>query len=221
MKKTLLITASLMLAVAAFSQGTIVFDNSTTTAKALVYGLDPLDPTAYKSGQTATGLPVGTTTYGGALLTGTGFTATLWEVNTASLTGDAVANNLGQIGGPVGFRAAGLFSGRVLASTANPIAQDITSSGQSATFQMRVWDNKGGTITTWAAALTAWNAGQTAIGWSPLFAITGLGGFGVPPGTPPNLVGLQSFQLTTVPEPSVIALGALGAGCLLFLRRRK
>jgi hypothetical protein len=38
--------------------------------------------------------------------------------------------------------------------------------------------------------------------------------------TIPQTTGIRSFQLTVVPEPSLIALGALGLGALL-LRRRK
>jgi hypothetical protein len=37
---------------------------------------------------------------------------------------------------------------------------------------------------------------------------------------PPDMVGLNSFQTTPVPEPSIIALGLLGAAGL-FIRRRK
>jgi len=217
MKKILLISASLMLAAAAFSQGTIVFDNQATGVKALVYGVDPNNPSQVKSGQTSGGTPAGSTTYGGTLLAGTGFTATLWAINAANATGNDAANNLVQVGAPVAFRAAGLFSGRVAASAANPIVTDVTDGSQRATFQLRAWDNQGGTITTWAQAVAA----RTALGYSPLFTVqSSLGGFGTPPGTPPNLVGLQSFQLT-VPEPSTIALGILGAGCMFLLRRRK
>jgi hypothetical protein len=41
-----------------------------------------------------------------------------------------------------------------------------------------------------------------------------------PPSTPANLVNLKGFFVTPIPEPSVIALGVLGASALL-LRRRK
>jgi hypothetical protein len=37
---------------------------------------------------------------------------------------------------------------------------------------------------------------------------------------PPNLIGLTPFQFFLIPEPSVLALGVLGAATLL-LRRRK
>jgi len=46
----------------------------------------------------------------------------------------------------------------------------------------------------------------------------GTGGGTIVPG---NLTGLQPFTVTIVPEPSTIALGMLGAGALLFIRRRK
>jgi len=228
MKKILLISASLMLAAAAFSQGTVVFDNQATGVKAYVYGVDPSAPNTPKTGQNAAGTPPGSVVYNGAALTGTGFSATLWARNAATVAGvddptTANANNLNAIGTVVGFRAPGLFAGRVAASAANPVVSDVTDPSQRATFQLRVWDNKRGTITTWDQAVTAWKAGNTAIGWSPLFTVqSSLGGFGTPQSTPANLVGLQSFQLfTNVPEPSTIALGILGAGCLFLLRRRK
>jgi len=44
-----------------------------------------------------------------------------------------------------------------------------------------------------------------------------LGGGTLPPA---NLVGLQGFTMTVVPEPTTIALGALGAALLLFRRRK-
>lgn len=46
-----------------------------------------------------------------------------------------------------------------------------------------------------------------------------LGGVGTPPSLPANLVGLQGFTIV-VPEPSMVALGLLGAS-LLVIRRKK
>jgi hypothetical protein len=56
---------------------------------------------------------------------------------------------------------------------------------------------------------------SSAIKGTSLPVTIALGGGTLPPA---NLSGLQGF---TVPEPSTIALGVLGAAALLFIRRRK
>jgi len=116
------------------------------------------------------------------------------------------------------FRTTAATAGFFIAPTA---AQNVpgTTAGAFGTFQLRAWDNKGGTVGTWAAAM----ADPTiARGSSALFTPTfPLGGLTSPPTTPPGLQGLTSFNLVAVvPEPGVIALGVLGLGALL-LRRRK
>jgi len=226
MKKILLIGATVMLAHAAFSQGTVVFNNriGTTTASpgvviAPIYGVDASAPATVKRGNTSVGNPMGTQVYNGAPLAGTGFTATLWGGDAATVTGTADANNLVLIGTTV-FRTttSGNFAGTIIQPASPSAVPGVTDPAQRGTFQMRVWDNKGGTILTWDQAITT--AG-VAFGSSDLFTVPfSLGGTAVPPNPPVNLQGLQSFQLT-VPEPSVIALGVLGAGCLFMLRRRK
>jgi len=227
MKKILLIGATVMLAHAAFSQGTVVFNNriGTSTASpgiviAPIYNVDPANPSRVQRGNTSVGNPMGTAVYAGAPLSGTGFTATLWGSDAATATGTADANNLVLIG-TTSFRTftSGNFAGSVVQPSAPSAVPGVTVDTQRGTFQMRVWDNKGGTILTWDQAITT--AG-VAFGSSDLFTVPfALGGTAVPvPNPPPNLQGLQSFQLT-VPEPSVVALGVLGAGCLFLLRRRK
>jgi len=59
-------------------------------------------------------------------------------------------------------------------------------------------------------------------GQSSPITVSGLGGQPAsgPPIPSPDLSGLTSFNVTTTPEPSTIALGVLGAAALL-LRRRK
>jgi hypothetical protein len=83
--------------------------------------------------------------------------------------------------------------------------------GSTATFTIRAWDG------------ASFKAGTQFGEWT--FTSKPLGGAGSPPSTPPGPTGWGSetgsgFQLELVPEPSTIALGALGIGALL-LRRRK
>jgi hypothetical protein len=239
MKKTLLICAAMMLANAAFSQGTIAFANrsgSSTTASpgqvvAPVYGADPLDPTHRISGNTSTGVPAGNTSYGAApfLAQGAGgptWTVTLWALENTAVTGDARQNNLQQLTVPsatttMRTSTSGTFAGVWTTPSAAPSVPGITTGDQRATFQIRIWDTKGGTLTTWQQVLDPANDGVFR-GYSDLFTVPySLGGTLVPANPPPNMQGLTSFNVFQVPEPSVIALGVLGAGCLFLLRRRK
>jgi hypothetical protein len=71
--------------------------------------------------------------------------------------------------------------------------------GLKATLQMRVFD-----------------AGGTAVGQSGLISVA-LGGGTLPPA---NLEGLQAFTVSVIPEPSTIALAALGIGALVLSRKR-
>jgi len=228
MKKILLISAALMLTHAAFSQGTISFDNranasgtyglSPGVVVAPIYGVDPANPSRRVSGNTAAGIPMGSAAYGGPLLAGSGFTATLWARNSTAVTGDATANNLALVGTTtMRTSTTGNNAGRTAALAANPVVPDVAGGGTDrGTFQVRVWDSRNGTVLTWDQALTT--PGE-AFGYSDLFTVPYALGVGI--ATPPNLEGMQSFSLTIVPEPSVIALGVLGAGCLFMLRRRK
>jgi hypothetical protein len=77
------------------------------------------------------------------------------------------------------------------------------AAGGSATIVMRAFN--GDTFET-----------SSVFGSSEAITVSNLGGGTI---TPPNLVGLQGFSL--IPEPSTIALGVLGVGALLFMRRRK
>jgi len=78
--------------------------------------------------------------------------------------------------------------------------------GANATFFVRAWQT----------ALGTYDQAANARGQSPDFTIA-VGGGTLPPA---NLTTLQAFAVTVVPEPTVIALGVLGASALL-LRRRK
>lgn len=221
MKKVLVLALALVCAHGAFAQGTVNFNNRVTTGTgaqgpiiAQIYGVDPANPELRKTGNTSAGNPAGSQTYGGALLAGTGYTVQLW--GTGGVTTDAsvlqLANN-----GTTTFRT-GSGAGFITAlANAAEIPNAPAGAGSRATLQLRVWDNQGGTITTWAAALAR---PDVAKGFSDLFTPAfDLGGGSV---LPPNLIGLTSFNLTTVvPEPSTVAFALMGGLGLLALRRRK
>jgi len=117
------------------------------------------------------------------------------------------ANPFGtQLGDTVTIAANGRF-------TAGSQAVAGVAGGSTAQLIVRAWDTKTGA--DYASALIS--------GKSAVFTSSVLGGAGNPPATPSSMVtglptGFQSFALT--PEPTTIALGALGAAAL-FIRRRK
>lgn len=131
-------------------------------------------------------------------LSGTGFTAQLW--------GGADAGSMVALTPTVGFGTgllAGLFA-------PNPtVAVPGIAAGGTATLMVRVWDNQGGAVTSWDAALIR--------GESNTFTAGLVDSQNPNPGV---LIGLNSFSLTVVPEPSVIALAILGAGALYFRRKK-
>jgi len=149
--------------------------------------------------------PVHLNTIGGALV-GTGYMAQLLlDTGGGSLTAVGTAANF------IGAGAPGYFNGGVVT-----VAQ--VAPGASGTFQAFAWDSATG-VTTYAAALAAWQAGTIHGGYGGPVTIT-TGGAGSPPTTPSPLTGLQPWFVTQVPEPSTIALGVIG-GLALLLRRRK
>jgi hypothetical protein len=209
MKKTFLTLLLAASTVGAFAQGTLQFANNfAATAtdplfRAYIYGPETADPTRELHGNSALGSPVGTQVYTGALLLGTGYTFALW--------GGSSADGLTQVA-TTGFRTTtgGLTPAASIATIPN------VPGGGIATLQVRVWDNRGGTVDTWAKVLAD---PSVARGSSEIFQSRALGGGTI---TPPNMYGWVGFNIhTVVPEPSTIALGVLGLGSLLLFRRRQ
>jgi len=95
------------------------------------------------------------------------------------------------------------------------IAAANVAAGSSADVIMRAWATASGA--DWGEASSNPSG---IIGESNMINVAALGGAGDPPSTPPDLVGLQAFSLTQIPEPSTVALGLLGLAALA-LRRRK
>ncbi len=232
MKKSLAFMALLAMAVGAFGQGAIVFNNRITTTGtgagapvvAPIFGFDPGNPYSQKQGNPAANwngtsgpapVPLGTQVYGGAPLQGTGFTAGLWAANAFSPDSALVQIATTTFRTSTVASQQGFFQPLSFAAIVPDTPSDAVS---RAKFQVRAWYNWGGTITTWDQAVRSGGP----IGWSTLFTVP----FQLGAGTvlPPNLIGLESFQLSCdfcVPEPSVLALGAAGAGFLLLIRTRK
>jgi hypothetical protein len=94
-----------------------------------------------------------------------------------------------------------------------------TTAGQTATLQLYLWYNDGGTITSYRAAAVI---GQSALANLP--STGGINPAGGPPILPPSLPGFGNFGIERLslppgPEPSTLVLGIVG-GCGILLRQR-
>jgi len=218
-KKLAILAALMALTSGAFAQGTVIIVSRIAgSLYAPVYLPEPSDPSLVIQGNAANGLPAGTATYGGGYVVGTGFTAELWGGASAASLQAATGT-----GARASFRtstSAGVI-GTIDPATINGAATITGVPGNSiATLQLRVWDNQGGTITSWADALAA----GVAHGVSATYLSPNLGGTdpgGGPDITPTQAVNLRSFNLQAVPEPTTLAMLGLGAAALLVIRRRK
>jgi len=215
MKKTLMVLALATAAATAYPQGQIQMINfggsGASQFQAPIFDVEPAgSPRAgiQLRGNPATGaIPAGTQVYTGARLAGTGFTSELW-------------------GGPLGSAESALTSGGATSAFRTGTGAGFNLGGSSviqgvaaglqATVQMRAWNNMGGTVTSWAMAVAN---PLIPHGSSDLVTTAAL----TEPPTPTTGLAnqLRSFNLFVVPEPSLIALGALGLGALLVRRIRK
>jgi hypothetical protein len=82
--------------------------------------------------------------------------------------------------------------------------------------QVRAWDSRLGSTYEEVAAL-----GIGGYGESPLFYAQGNSPYADPPMDPALLIGLQSFSLRPVPEPSTLGLLSLGGMVLCFAWQRR
>ena len=203
----------------AFSQGTIQFNNrltgtSTSAVVAPVYDVNPDNP------EERTIDPVNFHFYG-APLVGSGFTASLWARRSGTTQPFVQAAT-------TPFRAAGSTATAgfwVIPSTAAVLSNVPSDPAVRADILIRVWDNQGGTITSWDQLYDpvtgAPNLANRLVhrGESLMFTqIDQLGGGTV---LPPSLRGLQSFQLyVEAPEPSAVVLGVLAVSFALVCRKR-
>lgn len=217
--------------VAAYSQGEITFTlgGSGATVKQVIYSQNAANTevsvtyngytVSEQQGSTSVApeTPLGTTVYGGTLLTGTGFSA---EMLGAAGFNDSL-NNLAPLTLTSGSPAIlNFYTGGVPAGTISGVAavEAEVAGGGPTTIAIAAWNNEGGSITSLAAA----QAAGDPWGISALANITSVAA----PSTPANLSTASdlnlSFSLGTasIPEPSTIALGVMGVSALLFRRRK-
>ena len=213
-KKIIALVALGMLgtAVSVLAQGQLNYSIRVTgSIVAHVYGYVPGED--FKSGNTASETPAGSQTYMGSPLQGSGFSAQLFAANGASQPEGSLTAVAGSL---TPFRTGATLGGTIATSTLTVPQVPVGGTG---TFQLRVWDNLGGTLTSWAQAEPLWLNGTIAAGKSILYNVAALN---VNADSPPNMLGFRSFNIQGgIPEPSTFLLGGLGAAAWLILRHRK
>lgn len=204
MKKILALTAVATLAISAFGQGIVQFNNLSPTR----FNIRDSDGT---TGLAGSGFR--------AALLGGAVGSTAWSVSTSGVVS---GSGLSLLTSPdtgnswLSFRT-GAGAGVVAGGDPNRTVTGVNWGG-SAVIQMVAWS---GTSADWSSAVSAalTPGSGVRIGASNPITVT------LPTGpTDPNLaylVGMQSFNIIAVPEPSTLALLGLGAVSLLAIRRRK
>jgi hypothetical protein len=215
MKKILALGAMMGVACGAFAQGTVLFDNNFSGT--INY-------------QTTVG---GALTAVSAIGAGSNPGAAIWNVAllfNATPGGGIAQSSLIELAdyrpnvanGP--SDGAGFFQDT---AAGKEVTITTPSGSGTATFEVVSWL---GTATTWAAALTPGSGTTYATQGANLVEFTAkiANPTSVPPGIPSSINsgsgqwnGNLLLTPTTVPEPSTIALGGLGAAALLLFRRRK
>jgi hypothetical protein len=166
----------------AWCQGLVIFNNRVQNEiVAPIYNLEPANPALPKLGNPASGIPTGTQIYNGVPLAGTNFTAQLF--------GGTKNTPLAPLWPQANFRS-GDAAGFVVAPNVAVSVPGVRE-GERARLQLRVWNNRGGTVTNWSQVLADPTIPH---GESGPFVSLPLGSVFTPP---PNLVGLQSFNLVT------------------------
>lgn len=201
MKKALLTLVALSISVSLFAQGTVVFSNLGSGKNVRI---------------DRTGDGVGDAD----LANSDGVQVSLWVAPTG--TTDPNAASWVMLGNPSALLLTGVFSAGTR-TVPNTVVANATSDTVYS-FQVRAWETSiyGTAADAWATASRTPNAKVTIS--SPVVE-SKTGNWGTPPSNAINLSPIfgaapNILVGTVVPEPSVLALGVLGIGALLMLRRR-
>ena len=149
----------------------------------------------------------------GMPLAGSDYAAELWGGAIPDSLTPLVLIDRGDIREIVPFVDRGYF---LPTSSSDNLCVTSVGAGDSAWLQVRAWDARLGGTYEEVAAL-----GMGGYGESPLFYADGGNPYLVPPELPGPLIGLESFSLRPVPEPSTWALLALGGLVWAWSARRR
>jgi hypothetical protein len=147
----------------------------------------------------AAGIDAKATLQGGGSPEGTAY----WAQAYVKLAADP-DTSFAPVGAAVNFRT-GANAGYIVPT----ILTTTYAGGTAVAVEMRAWQASAGT--SYESALLAGGF----VGKSAPVNLT----VTVAPATPPDMVGIASFQLAPIPEPSTLALGALGVAAFLLRRR--
>ena len=190
-------------ALSAFGQGSLQFNG---VGGPFVYGVDPADPTSR------------VLSFPREKLAGDGYSAQLFW----GLTGTPEASLEPVTTTPWHFKE-GTSAGQIdlgTLSSSRFVFQGALG-GTKVSLQFRAWDNRGGSVTTWAQVLKDNTVPRGMSESITNYELSGVDADNAPHIGSGNLAksGLSSFGLYLVPEPSIIAISLLGLGALLRRRR--
>ncbi len=222
--RALSILAVLLVPSSGLAQGVFYFENGgwNGAARAGVYGPDPSNPSLQLWGNTPDARPPGTQTYSGPLLLGTNFSAEGWySLVPAADAYQLLPGSRAVAGTLTAFSSftPGLFSAMPETEMLDFNLSTSNTWPYYVYLQVRAWDNAGGQYPTWSDAWNAANQGSgRAVGWSKTFyqPLDWIGSTRPYPG----MINFESFNLFIVPEPSAIAILAVGAAALGLRSRR-
>jgi hypothetical protein len=233
MKKTLITVSLLLGAIGLQAQGYVNW-NANGTWGISFYSPDTTTPTQIFTGDSQQDIPAGSTVYTGGWIGTSSSPGAGVGVAPASFQGVNYQNAAGfEVGLYMDTSAAAVktdiltgtplatdtINGGGLAGIGSEASDPSASGGSIVNLGLAAWYTDGGLYTSYQAAVAAGQPAGYAIS-------TGTQTLGSLTGTPETIngatIGLPSFSLaTTIPEPSTIALGVIGASTFLMRLRRK